>query len=300
MHPVLFTVPGLDWEVQAYGFFLGLALILGWIISLRLAEADRLPAQLLGTSYVLGAAAGLFAARGGWLFQHTDRFESWRSLLQLQPGGMAPFAGILLGLVVTAMHAQRRTKTPPTPWFDCLVPAYALGVVFERIGAFLAGSSFGTYAGPDFALAVTYPPDSPAFAWHRSHLQALLPAESVASLPVHPAPLYGMLLAGVGLGLCVWLRRNRTFSGQVFLGFTIYWLLARTMVEEWFRADHEAGVFGPLAAGQLTALVLVVALIPVYRARMRAARTDPSSVALWKGGPWTPAEDDGGGKKKKQ
>ena len=71
------------------------------------------------------------------------------------------------------------------------------------------------------------------------------------------------------------------------------------MVEEWFRADHEAGVFGPLAAGQLTALVLVAALLPVYRARRAAAKSDPSSVKLWKGGPWTPDGDDRAKKKKK-
>ncbi len=298
MHPVLFTVPGLDWEVQAYGFFLGLALILGWTVALRLAHADRLPAQILGTSYVLGAAVGVFGARAGWLFQHTERFESWQSLVQLQPGGMAPFAGIVLGLTVTAMHAQRRGKCPPMPWFDCIAPAYALGVGLERIGAFLAGSSFGTYVGPGFPLGVTYPRDSLAFAWHRSHLQDLLSADAASSLAVHPAPVYGLGLAAVGLGVCVWLRKRRTFSGQVFLGFAIYWLLARTVIEDWFRADHEAGVFGPLAAGQLSALVLVAVLIPVYRAWAAKGETDRAAVVHWKGGPWTPTDDDTKPKKK--
>ena len=63
MKPVLFTVPGVDWEVQAYGFFLGLALILGWVVSLRLAKRDGLPVEKLGGVYVISAVVSLFGAR---------------------------------------------------------------------------------------------------------------------------------------------------------------------------------------------------------------------------------------------
>jgi len=46
MHPVLFTIPGLESDVQAYGLLMGLALLVGWWLTLRFARADRLPAGL--------------------------------------------------------------------------------------------------------------------------------------------------------------------------------------------------------------------------------------------------------------
>ena len=60
MHPILFNVG--ETPIHAYGFLIAVALILGWVISLRLARADKLPADLLGTAYVLSVGAGLLGA----------------------------------------------------------------------------------------------------------------------------------------------------------------------------------------------------------------------------------------------
>ncbi len=287
MHPTLLTLPGLGWEIQSYGFMLGLALVLGWVLALRLAAADRLPAEVLGTGYVLGAATAILVARAAFLLQHPARWEGWRSLLELQPGGLAPFAGALVGLAVLALHGARH-RVPPLAWFDCIAPAVALGVVLERTGAFLAGSGFGRYVDPSFPLAVTYPAGSVAYHFHRTELQALLPDGATESLTVHPSQLYGAALGLAGLALCVWLRRRRVFSGQVFLGFAIYWLLARALVEEWFRADAVPGVLGPFAPGQVAAILLAAALAVVYRTRLLRARRGDASVVQWTGGRWTP------------
>ena len=77
----------------------------------------------------------------------------------------------------------------------------------------------------------------------------------------------------------------------MFLAAAVYWLLARTMVEEWFRADAVPGVLGPLSAGQLVAIVLAAGLLAVYRARDAKARQEPDALALWRGGPWSPKDD---------
>src|SRR5438132_1214520 len=105
MSPVLFTVPGTAWEVSSYGFFLGLALIAGWILALTLAGRDRLPADRLGTSYVVAVALGLFGARAAWLVEHPDAWDGWISLVSMSSpsqGGLAPFFGVVVALVVTS------------------------------------------------------------------------------------------------------------------------------------------------------------------------------------------------------
>ena len=45
MSPILFTIPGLAWEVSAYGFFVALALVSGWVLAIRLATREGLPAD---------------------------------------------------------------------------------------------------------------------------------------------------------------------------------------------------------------------------------------------------------------
>jgi phosphatidylglycerol:prolipoprotein diacylglycerol transferase len=284
VHPTLITIPGLDFEVQAYGFALGAALVLGWIWSLRLALRDRLPPAHLGTSYVLAAVCGMFAARAVYLLQHPERFDSARALLQLAPGGLAGFAGALVGLVVTVLHA-RAGRVPVWAWLDCLAPALTVGVALERGGAFLAGTEFGRYVDPGFPLAVTYPIGSPAYTFHASTLDALLPNGATRSLPVHPTQLYVATFAVLLFAVVSRLRRRRSFSGQAVLTVVGAHVAFAVLVERPLRADT-----GPVAMGpaQVLGLLLAGALAVVYVTRLRRARAEPGALQLWNGGPWSP------------
>ena len=293
MAPLLFTVPGIGWEIQSYGFFMGLALVVGWVLALALARADRLPADALGTAYVASVAAGLFAARGAWLAQHPGTADGVSSWLSLSADGLAPFAGVVVALVLSAVLATRQ-RVPVTAWFDVIAPAFAVGTVLERIGAVLAGTGYGRYA-PDWPLSITYGPDSPAFADHAAHLAGLMPPGAVQSLPVHPTQLYGALLGALGLWLALALRKRRTFSGQVFLSYAIYVVVARIFVEEWFRADAIQPVLGPFNPGQVAALGLLLGLILVLRTRGRRAAQMKAGLRYWEGGRWSPDHSGTGG-----
>lgn len=286
MAPVLFVVPGTDLEIQSYGLLLGLALVVGWVIALSLARKDRLPAERLGLIYVLGAGLGIFAARGVWLVQHPDQWQGAASLASLQAGGLAPFAGITVALVVSALLVSR-IRVPVTAWFDVLAPAFAVGTVLERLGALLAGSGEGRYA-PDFPLAISYPQESPVFEHHARELAELLPPGATESLPVHATQVYGILLGVGGVLLCRALRQRRAFSGQIFLLYATYLIVARTFIEEWFRADAVQAVFGPFNPGQIAALLLLLALVSIYRTRARRAPRAEGGLRYWEGGRWSP------------
>jgi phosphatidylglycerol---prolipoprotein diacylglyceryl transferase len=269
MRPILFTVPGLDWPLQSYGFFIGLALVVGWLWSLSLARRDALPVDLLGTSYVLTVAVGLFGARAGWMLQNPERWEGLGSVFALQADGLAPFFGVLVGLLVSAAHVGRR-RVAPMAWWDAAAPAFAVAVVLERIGALLAGASHGRYA-PDLPFAIRYPQGSPPYQAHLRELSTLMPPDAAFSLPVHPVPLYGIGVGLAGLVLCLVLRARRRFVGQIFLAFAVLLLLGRSFLEAPFRADAAPAMFGPLDLGQITAIVLALALMAAYRARTRRA-----------------------------
>jgi phosphatidylglycerol:prolipoprotein diacylglycerol transferase len=289
VHPILFTVPGLAWEVQSYGFFLGLALVLGWIVSMRLAEHDRLPTQPLGTAYVASVAAGILAARASFLVWHPDHVEGWHSFLVLQAGGLQLGGGAVVAVLVSwILVGRRRVGVPLLAWLDCVAPAVAIGIGLERVGALLAGADHGRYVGADFPLSITYPKGSVVFALHRSEMNALMPSTASESLAVHPTQLYAAAVALVVLVAAHWLRRRRRFSGQVFILTVTLLSIGLALFEAPLRADAGPGVVGPVSSSQLVFFGVAAILLGVYRARRARAVRDPGALRHWQGGPWTP------------
>jgi phosphatidylglycerol:prolipoprotein diacylglycerol transferase len=280
--PILFTVPGTAWEVSAYGFFMGLALVAGWLLALSLAAKDKLPTDRLGTSYVVAVAFGLVTARAWWLLGHPEAWQGFESLLALQQGGLSAGAGIAAAGVFTALHMSRM-GIPTLAWLDAAAPALALGVALEHLGALLAGSGFGAYA-PDAAWAIRFPEGSPAFALHRRELAQLLGSAATSSLPVHPTQIIGAVSALVALALALWLRRRRRWSGQVFLATAALLLAAHSLVETPLRADRDTPVLGPFAPGQLAALALLAIFAGIARARAAQAKANAPGVRAKVGG----------------
>jgi phosphatidylglycerol:prolipoprotein diacylglycerol transferase len=296
MHPVLFSLG--ETPIHAYGFLIAVALILGWILSLRLARTDKLPADQLGTGYVLSVAGGLLAARMMWLFQHPEHEGGPAAILQLQAGGLTGFGGVLVGLIIAGVFCQNK-KIPPWAWLDCAAPAFLLGIVIERVGAFLAGADSGHYVDHSFWLAVQYPADSMVYELQRRDLAGMrLPVDQ--SLPVHPSQLYAAATAAVAAGLSFVVRARRQYSGQVALFALASFAVVRYLVEDPFRYDMTPEVLGPLTLGQVTALVVVVIVVVAHFMRVEKALEDPASNKQWLGGPWTPGAEGEGKKKAKK
>jgi phosphatidylglycerol:prolipoprotein diacylglycerol transferase len=283
----MLTLPGLGWDVQSYGLLLALGLVLAWVITLSLGRKDRLPPGPLGTAFVLGVGLGLVGSRIAWLLQRpAEASGAMPELFVLRPDELAPFAGVVVAAVVAGLHVMRR-RVPVVAFLDVVAPAMAAGAMLERLGALLAGTGFGDYA-PGLPWAIRFPAGSPAYLEHQQTLAGLLPAGAEQSLPVHPTQLYALAIAGAVLGVGLWLRKRRSFSGQAFLGTAIAYLVGRAFVEEQFRADAGAATLGPLSALQAGALVLVAALGTVLWARARMARLRPAAYRQWEGGRWSP------------
>ncbi|WP_146660355.1 prolipoprotein diacylglyceryl transferase [Enhygromyxa salina] len=298
MHPVLFSLG--ETPIHAYGFLIAVALILGWILSLAFARADKLPADQLGTGYVFAVGAGLLAGRAMWLFSNREQYEGALSLIQLQAGGLSGFGGVLTGLIVAGVYCQNK-KIPPWAWLDCAAPAFLLGVVLERLGAFLAGADFGAYVDPDFFLAVQFPADSPVYDVQRRQLTGLRMALD-RSLPVHPSQLYAAAAAAVGVGLSLVIRARRQYSGQVALFAMGFYAAVRYLIEDPFRYDVTPELAGPITLGHLTGVVVIGVVIGVHFTRRTKLAEAPASVVQWTGGPWTPGAEEPAksGKKKKK
>lgn len=289
MVPELFTLPGLGWTITPYGLGVTLALVTSWLTALVLARRDRLPTEVLGTVFVLSAVAGLLAARVSFIVQEGQTLEL-AALRQLPAGGLAVFGGLLAALAVTAIGC-RRWKIPTVAWLDCVAPAAALGGIFERVGAFLAGADFGIYVPPGSfasAWAVRYPPGSPAYLLHGATLQGLPGVSETGSGPVHPVQLYIAATCALALAVGVVLRRRRRSSGQVFLAVAAVFLIGRAVLCEPLRYGASPEVLGELRLQQVSGIGLLAAIAIAWRMLAAQAARRADGLRLWEGGAWSP------------
>ncbi|MEZ4381456.1 MAG: prolipoprotein diacylglyceryl transferase [Nannocystaceae bacterium] len=262
MRPILFELPGLGWPLQSYGVAMGLGLLLAWFVALDRARRDGLPTEALGMNFVISAFAGVLGARALYLAQHPG---ATGGLFTLPAGGLSVAGGMVAALVVTSIACARRKISIPA-WLDAVAPGFAVGLIVERLGAFLAGAEFGRYVGQGdfgYALRVQFPAGTPVHDYHAQIMQGLPTFTPELSAPVHPVQLYAAAMGVVILAIAVVVRRRRRYVGQVAVATLAAFILARWGLEDPLRFDASPEVSGPLRLGHLSALGLLVVLAAV-------------------------------------
>lgn len=277
MMPVLFVFPE-GWPlvggqaIYAYGVMLGLALVVGWYVTLWSARRQGMePGAVMA---VLGSAilGGVVGARMLFFVSNPDRWEGVGSLWSLSGGGLVLYGGFLGGLAACAL-ALRVVGGDFWKVGDLAAPQLALGVAIARLGCFFYGCDFGRrvegWPGVRFphwdhtlipgvgascgSGAASCPPLSAcdpsslvcvtrgAPAWHLHRRLGDIATDAVFSASVHPVQLYAALngLALFVVLLALW-RWGRRFHGQVLLAF-LAWYAGSRYVLELFREDMQRG-----------------------------------------------------------
>lgn len=147
-----------------FGLFLALGLAAGFAYAhgaaARAPGGRALHADMAAWYLVLGLGG---AHIGSILFYYPEtivRGQAWT--VDGLFAGLSSFGGLLGGVLGMFLFLRRRGLSV-LPWLDVLVPAFALGGLFARIGCTLAHDHPGLPS--DFFLAVRYPsPDGAGFA----------------------------------------------------------------------------------------------------------------------------------------
>ncbi|MFO0740961.1 MAG: prolipoprotein diacylglyceryl transferase family protein [Labilithrix sp.] len=275
-----FEAPNLP--IYSYGVMLGLSLVVGWYLTLTLAERDGLPKETMANCYVITAIAAILGSRVLYVITNPDEFKQASDFFALRRGGLVAYGGFLGGYLGSWAYL-RAHKIRLMPWADVAVPSLASGLLITRIGCYLFGCDFGKRLGegsPAFLQKLgTFPhwpkdtlegsEGAPAFARHLDIAGKHTPAYDELmklghSWPVHPTQIYESL---VGLGLLVlllWQRKTQRFRGQIFFLFAFGYGYLRFLIEA-LRDDSERGEFGPqmgehwLISGSL--LVMSIAFV---------------------------------------
>jgi phosphatidylglycerol:prolipoprotein diacylglycerol transferase len=277
MRPVLFWIPLVHLPIYSYGVMLGISLIIGWYIVLGLCEKDGLDREQCGSLYVWTAVCSVIGARLLYVLTNLDRFDSFFDLFKVWQGGLVAYGGFLGGFATGVIYCLVK-KIKLLAWADCVVPSLGTGLAFTRIGCFMFGCDFGKVMEPVKWWAVRFPKDSPA--WAEQLKQGLIAQTAARSLPVHPTQMYEMLVGFTLFGLTMLVRRYRTFSGQMFIAFTMGYAVLRFYLET-LRADEQRGEIGPLSTSQFIGIVTFVAAGVLFFVLRAKYKKDPKRLRYW-------------------
>jgi phosphatidylglycerol:prolipoprotein diacylglycerol transferase len=249
--------------IYSYGVMLGLSLVVGWYLTLTLAERDGLPKETMANCYVITAIAAIFGSRVLYVITNPDEFKQASDFFALRRGGLVAYGGFLGGYIGSWLYL-RMHKIRLMPWADVAVPSLASGLLITRIGCYLFGCDFGKRL-PETAPAAlqklgTFPhwpqgtlegsEGAPAFARHLDIVGRHSPAGDELmklghSFPVHPTQIYESLVGLALLALLLWQRKQQRFRGQIFFLFAFGYGYLRFLIET-LRDDTERGEFGPM------------------------------------------------------
>ena len=247
--------------IYAYGVMLGTSLVVGWYLTLPLAEKDGLPKETMANCYVVTALAALAGSRVLYVVTNLDEFKSVWDLFALRNGGLVAYGGFIGGLLGSwAFLAPKQIRL--LAWADDAVPSLASGLMITRIGCYLFGCDFGKRlpdGAPQWLKTLgTFPhwasgtlasgEGSPAYVRHLDVFRGTaLETDLIrmnSSFPVHPTQLYESLVGLVLLMVLLWQRKYTRFRGQVFFLFVFAYGFLRFVLELW-RDDVERGSYGP-------------------------------------------------------
>lgn len=274
MIPVLFEIGPL--RVYSYGLMLGIAFLLGSTVLASELKRRKLDPGMASTITILGVIFGISGAKILYLFEEWEAFLADPTGMLFSPGGLTWYGGFILGMIAVYIYIRHRKVRFLTLW-DCLAPALLLAYGVGRLGCHFSGDGdYGTPTtlpwGTIYAQGTAKPsmmleeyfashPDESA-RWNYDSLR-VIPAGTDRLghrysrfdevTPLHPTPVYELILGALGFLLLWRLARKPMPEGSIFMMYLMLASAFRFFVE--FLRLQPRIAFG-LSEAQLFAIAL--------------------------------------------
>ncbi len=260
MHPILFEIPQIDlgnWvigpiPIRMYGLMIGCGFLLAIYLASRRARKEGLNPELVLDMGIYLLLAAIIGSRALYVLTSWQEFSrNPVEMFAIWKGGLVFYGGVLAA-VPTGIWYVRKHNLPVWKTGDIIAPYAALGHAIGRLGCFFAGCCYGApCSGP---LCITF--------------------SDARSLAPHGVPLFPTQLTESGaefliFGLLLFLRRYKTFDGQLFWLYLIFYAIMRFSLE-FYRGDVARGLYfgGAISTSQLVAIfVLAFSLFMLWTLR---------------------------------
>ena len=278
-------------QVEPFGLFLALGLLLGVGLSARLGARGGFERQL-GAEGLFGALVGaLLGARTLYLVGARAPVSAALGFA-LGEGGLSGYGawiGASLGgwLSCRAYFRRRggRDRVRATQaWFDVAALGAVLVIAITRLGCSLQGCDFGralpARAPAWLARLGTFPRSVGGVSipvWVEQVSRGELGRDSASTLPVHPTALYEAFGALILLAVLFVRRRSQRYHGELFLCAAVGYAWLRLLTES-ARGDLDRGSYLGVSMSQWCALVSApLALLALFAQRPRLQRDERST-----------------------
>ena len=248
VHPVLFTIGGV--EFYSYGFMIGIGLVLGLIIASKKMERKGLNPDDFFTFFLLIIVCGIVGGRLFHVVLNKESYTTLISILDLRGGGLA-IHGVLFGGLIGALAYSMAKKIRPGTLLDIIVPSVALGQGFGRIGCFLNGCCYGIPTDGSWGVLTRYAPGLR-----------------------HPYQLYESAANFALFVVLMRLSEKTETRGVVTLAYVSGYSVIRFCLE--FFRDSEKNLLGLSSAQWLSLALLVLSLLVYYLLVSKKAKKVPS------------------------
>lgn len=282
-----FAHPWQPIEVHSYGVMLGLSMLLGWFLAMRLAREDGIASEQAGMIYMWTAVWSIIGARLMYVvLKWNDEFaRDPLEIFRAYNGGLVAYGGMIGGFLASWYGCHKR-HIPLLQWADVSAPAVVLGTGITRVGCLLNGCDYGRRSGVPWAIS--FPRGSAAWQLHERVYG--LPAEAPRSFAVHPTQIYESLVGLSLFALLMLIRRHRRYSGQVFLGWVIGYGTLRPLIEMLRDDVEERGKIPGLASwlpawvspSEVIGWASVLLGLALWANLARRHRQAPESLQYWR------------------
>lgn len=246
MHPVLFEVGSIT--LYSYGFLIALGSVAG--VTYMALQGRKDVGLTFDQANSLFLIIFISAVIGGKIFLFFEDFSLYTEQpMRLVTGRGFVFYGSFLFAVPAMILFFRRHHIPLYPMLDVMAVTTCLVHVFGRMGCFLAGCCYGIPT--DSLLAVTF--TSPVCYARPLHT------------PLHPTQLYEASYILLVMITLLFLRKRKTFYGQLFLVYLLMYAAGRFILE-YFRGDRGRGfvVEDYISNSQFVACLIFGATLILY------------------------------------
>lgn len=200
-----FTVFGKD--IYWYALIIVLGFLLGLIFVMSTAKKYNVDTDYLYDIAIGGLIFGILGARIYYvIFDPSVMQENPLNFFKIWEGGIAIYGG-LIGAALFAFFYCRYKKLNTLKIFDVCAPGLLIGQCIGRWGNFVNAEVYGKETSFFLGMSIN------------------------GSAPVHPLFLYESLWNLLGLLFLIYLRRRKTYDGQIFFTYLLWYSFGRLWLE---------------------------------------------------------------------
>ena len=275
--PIPFT--GISIPIYAYGLMLMVGFLVVVFVARIKAKREGLNPEDISNLGIYTILVGILGGRTFYVIQNLGSYKhNILDIFKIYEGGLVFYGGLLASIAAVIVYTKIR-KLPALKTIDIIAYAFALGIIFGRIGCFLNGCCWGDVCSPDLPWAVTFPKSvdansiidgSPAFLHHLG--LGLVSVSDSRSLPIHPTQIYSALGNLSIFFIINAFFKHRRRDGEITLMFCALYSVMRFTVEI-FRDDNPPLFDGMTISQNASILVLAasVTLFIIGRVKLRRA-----------------------------